>query len=1303
MESKVYITDNASLHHQNNNHRNSVKFASSADSIPSLIERSFVQAVDDVGPPPLPPPRGGREKSENRGRRHSVLDDLRARRDSLFQRARRGSLFEDREKKPPPGDEVAVVVKGEKRRSSDDNRRGSVFYVSDELPEESNNPSTENDDAAANVAAETEIEVAEPEAKDQKGRRRSWHPLAKPPKLERKRRKGVTNVPPQTGSSPEGVYNVRQKRASWWNIFATETNSRLRRMSQDVTHTRSTENLSTQFRSKSRSVDHGFAAPFDLEALRSKVEGRFESVDKLSKDSDSEGKDETGSQDKKHSRAWQHIETVPYTVSDRDTLTSIAARFDTTPSELTKLNRLGSTFVYPGLQLRVPAKGEGRNRTSVGAVASDSPSPDPNFDHESHDDLPPEEKELLDNLRPVSPKPGHMERIKTPVGHTNVTGDEDEQPFKERFLRINVRHITDGQGVVGGVLLVTPNAVMFDPNVSDPLVIEHSAESYGVIAPMEFIVNAAIYYDIAHMRVGHTDTNSCDKKPEIYYMKKPDDNRGRLSPGKDDNFPELVGDDSESVCSCAERDGDAFPKAFERDLVTPTNLQSDDGTNSTKEKDKDKKTEKEEDSKEEQTIINTTQGSRTLEERRRSMLDHHWAVPSKDRSCSLSVDDEQQDSSVVSSSDKSDQQQSKPHVIPEEEASLVKQSCHDSGIDIRDPNPPLPPIPVVQPIQAKKVYSDADIVLSSDWVPPITIAPTNVTITPTDSLIAINGRKKASSVSFSLDSNAEDADKDDDRRDDDKQESKKNKMLKRLSYPLSWMEGLTGEREEESGKSATDKVSSLPNSAEAPQSSVFSRVLSSPINLVSDFSSGLFAKTPSEESGFGRGGATPPLSASSYSHFQDNGNASSQFSPAGSGGSAGRSSMGTFIRQQPLTSSGSSSIDSSRGSKTSTAPPRLDYRSMVSVEDMPELFVSFDKLIPRPARSCDDPPLYLRLRTGRPKDKRIPRSTPIMSYGKKKLRPEYWFSVPRNRVDDLYRFISAWVPALYGELDENLWRERGYILSDTDTDLAAELSPEYSPLQDRDLADLAEAGKSGLSSDIDDISGRTRESWELIKAPYAKLYSILKTSSASADSEQLAHDSEALSKSEELRRALYATSVGSIDADVIVPDLVGTTEILSDEHREHLCRHLPARAEGYQWKLVFSTSLHGFSLNSMYRKMNKLESPILLVIEDTGGNVFGALTSCSLHVSDHFYGTGESLLFRFTPKFQAFNWTGDNLYFIKGNNESLAIGAGDGKFGLWLDGDLYQGRTQSCSTYGNEPLAPHEDFVVKTLECWAFV
>ncbi|XP_018403939.1 PREDICTED: oxidation resistance protein 1 isoform X4 [Cyphomyrmex costatus] len=1076
-------------------------------------------------------------------------------------------MFEEKENsaKDTIKDNIKIDVKDssatkekakDKRRGSDSGRRGSVFYVSEDLLEE-NQEVLENEDRDRMVQ----------EAK--KARRKSWHPLVKPPKLDRKRRKGVSGAPSEIGST-EGLFSQsypRQKRPSWWNIFVPESVSR----------------------SKSRSVDHGFTAPFDLDALRNKIEGRFESVEKLSKDSDSESKDGSTTQEKKHGRVSQPINTIAYTVGDRDTLTSVAARFDTTPSELSKLNRLGSTFIYSGQQLWVPAKGEGR---PGGGSAADAPSPDPCHDHESQDDLPPEEKELLDNLRPVSPKPGHMERIKTPSGSGTVA-DEDEQPFRERFLKINVRHITDGQGVVGGVLLVTPNAVMFDPNVSDPLVIEHGAESYGVIAPMEFVVNAAIYYDIAHMRVSHTESGHLDKKPEIYYMKKPQiDNRKCQSPGKDENFPELAGDDSESVCSCAERDGDAFPKAFERELVTPTNLQSEENLTSTKDK------EKEKDSNEKE-FCTSGQASRTLEERRRSMLDHHWAIPSKDRS-TFSVDDEQQDSL---NSDKQTEPPAKSNAIPEdEEGSLVKLSCHDSGIDIRDPNPP---VPVVQPIPSKKVYSDADIVLSSDWVPPITIAPMNIT-SMLEASSAINGRKKASSVSFSLESNAEEPEKDEEHKEDDKQETRKNKMLKRLSYPLSWMEGLTGEKDDDSSKSISDKMSSLPNSADSHHSSVFSKVFSR------------------------------------------------------------RSSVGTFIRQQPLTSSGSSSVDSSRGSKTSTTAPRLDYRSMVSVDDMPELFVSFDKLIPRPARSCEDPPLYLRLRTGRPKDKKIPRSTPIMSYGKKKLRPEYWFSVPRNRVDDLYRFIHAWVPSLYGELDENYWRERGYILSDTDTDL----SPELSPHESGEGADSTEESKAGQG---DDISELTRESWEV------------------------------LSMSEEFRRALYANSAISLDNDIIVPDLIGTTEILSDEHREHLCRHLPARAEGYQWTLVFSTSQHGFSLNSMYRKMAKVESPILLVIEDTEGNVFGALTSCSLHVSDHFYGTGESLLFRFTPRFQCFNWTGDNLYFIKGNNESLAIGAGDGKFGLWLDGDLYQGRTQSCSTYGNEPLAPREDFVVKILECWAFI
>jgi len=43
-----------------------------------------------------------------------------------------------------------------------------------------------------------------------------------------------------------------------------------------------------------------------------------------------------------------------------------------------------------------------------------------------------------------------------------------------------------------------------------------------------------------------------------------------------------------------------------------------------------------------------------------------------------------------------------------------------------------------------------------------------------------------------------------------------------------------------------------------------------------------------------------------------------------------------------------------------------------------------------------------------------------------------------------------------------------------------------------------------------------------------------------------------------------------------------------------------------------------------------------------------------------------------------------------------------GSFGLWLDGDLYHGRTQSCETYDNDLLTVCEDFVVQAVEAWGF-
>ncbi|XP_050351785.1 oxidation resistance protein 1 isoform X4 [Nymphalis io] len=999
-----------------------------------------------------------------------------------------------------------------------------------------------------------------------KGRRRSW---AARLQLERKkRRKSGGNDTDEESDTP--TY-TRQKRPSWWNVFVPDN--------------------MLKHRSKSRSVDHGFAAPFDLDSLRSKVEGRFDAVNR---DEDEQIK---------RLPPPPPIKTTTYTVRDRDTLTSLAARFDTTPSELTKLNRLATQFIFPGQTLLVPDK------RKDGDKDSDGPSESGDNTSESTQGAPSEpaqEKEILDSLRPVSPE--------APASSS----------APQRFLKINVRHITDGQGVVSGVLLVTPNAVMFDPNVSDTLVMEHGPESYGVIAPMEYVVNAAIFYDIAHMRTHGPDHNAHKaEQAEIYYMSKSEHSPGKDSLlVKDETFPELQAAGGEGGAAAAderpasldteERGGAAFPKAFDRDLVTPTPLQQ-----------------------------------LTTEERRKSLLDHHWAIPSKDR---MSID---QGSEVSSSADQGKEESLEASIAEGSEAErsgsaaegaegdveeprgdaahLVKLSYHDSGIDIRDP------LLHVNTANSKKVYSDADIVLSADWVPPVCLPRTEPPLSAPPLGENERAPRKPAAVSFSLDGT---------QKEDPGKPDKKNKMLKRLSYPLSWVEGLTGEAPQGS------QSDSLPSSADTQNStSVFSKV-------------------------FNR-----------------------------------RSSLGGFGR--------------SHTKPSSATQPRLDYRSMVSVDDMPDLFASFDKLIPRPARPSDDPPLYLRLRMGKPAGRPLPRSTPLMSYGRKRMKPEYWFGIPRNRVDDLFKFLTHWVPERYGPLRDVA--AHGYELIDSDTEW------------DDDDAKPGHKERSGSTGDVSDI---TRESWELLKAPYVKIYSIMK-SQAEALGDSLGEEPqpEVLSMSDELRRALYSSGA-SVDMEFSPPDLIGTSEIFTMEHREKLCSVLPARAQGYMWSLAFSTSQHGFSLASMYRKMQRVDSPVLLVIQDTDNNVFGALTSCAFRPSEHFYGTGESLLFSFQrveesrrsqpspddgqkedkddikdnkdgnyrdetelakTKFKYWGWTGDNMYFIRGSNDNISIGAGDGKFGLWLDGDLYLGRTQRCTTYGNDPLTTREDFVVKIMECWTFI
>ncbi|XP_013887483.1 nuclear receptor coactivator 7 [Austrofundulus limnaeus] len=167
-----------------------------------------------------------------------------------------------------------------------------------------------------------------------------------------------------------------------------------------------------------------------------------------------------------------------------------------------------------------------------------------------------------------------------------------------------------------------------------------------------------------------------------------------------------------------------------------------------------------------------------------------------------------------------------------------------------------------------------------------------------------------------------------------------------------------------------------------------------------------------------------------------------------------------------------------------------------------------------------------------------------------------------------------------------------------------------------------------------------------------------------------------------------------------LPVLSDPSSLLHDHHLQKLAAHMPARTQGYQWNLVYSTAVHGSSLKTLYRNMADLQSPVLLVIKDMHNKVFGAFSSDPFRVSKYCYGTGETFLFSFNPDFQQYTWSGENSYFVSGNWESLQIGGGGGGFALWLDADLYHGASFSCPTFHNAPLSTHEDFIVQDIEVW---
>ncbi|XP_037659139.1 oxidation resistance protein 1 isoform X3 [Choloepus didactylus] len=747
---------------------------------------------------------------------------------------------------------------------------------------------------------------------------------------------------------------------------------------------------------------------------------------------------------------------IEYTVESRDSLNSIALKFDTTPNELVQLNKLFSRAVVTGQVLYVP------DPEYVSSVES-SPS--------------------LSPISPLSPTSSETEFDKTTnpdVIHrkeatpsSNFTGirtarvvsstSEEEEAFTEKFLKINCKYITSGKGTVSGVLLVTPNNIMFDPHKTDPLVQENGCEEYGIMCPMEEVMSAAMYKEILDSKIKESLSIEIDQLSvrDICHLKK-------MTRSNTDEIDSRICDAGNDSASTAPR---STEESLSEDVFTESEL-------------------------------------------------------SPIREELVSSDELRQDKSSGASS---------------ESVQTVNQAAAEC----------------------------------------LTVNSESIS---TPGHLQSNTGHEVGTLSHNTDlNNLEMAIKEGDQVTDSFQET---------SGP---------EEQSASIKGSTDQDFLLPEDSlhqgENEKESMF-------CGEVTEFkqkqivNKGKLGKEENQES---------------ETEVEEL-----------------RKLWKTHTMQQ---------TKQQRENIQQVSQKEIKHKIAAADGHVEGSVLLKEKRRHRLHK-------FLCLRVGKPMRKTFvsQASATMQQYAQRDKKHEYWFAVPQERTDHLYAFFIQWSPEIYAEDTGEYTREPGFIV-------------------------VKKIEESETSEDSTDDAAA--KEWEI-------------TTRENINSKQIAQVK------------------ADLESESFRPNLSDPSELLLPDQIEKLTKHLPPRTIGYPWTLVYGTGKHGTSLKTLYRTMAGLDTPVLMVVKDSDGQVFGALASEPFKVSDSFYGTGETFVFTFCPEFEVFKWTGDNMFFIKGDMDSLAFGGGGGEFALWLDGDLYHGRSHSCKTFGNHTLSKKEDFFIQDIEIWAF-
>ncbi|XP_030709392.1 nuclear receptor coactivator 7 isoform X1 [Globicephala melas] len=819
--------------------------------------------------------------------------------------------------------------------------------------------------------------------------------------------------------------------------------------------------------------------------------------------------------------------TMEYTAGSQDTLNSIALKFNITPNKLVELNKLFTHTIVPGQVLFVP---DANFASSTLRLSSSSPGAtvSPSSSDAEYDKLP--DADLARKaLKPI-------ERV------LSSTSEEDE-PGVVKFLKMNCRYFTDGKGVVGGVMIVTPNNIMFDPHKSDPLVIENGCEEYGLICPMEEVVSIALYNDISHMKIK-------DALP---------------SPGEWEDL-------------ASEKDINPFSKF--KSLNKEKRQQNG-----------------------ERTITSDSKSTRPLEK----STEHTEKKPSdssvsdKLKKLEFSAEAIKRSAAVAKVSKELSDTQAAFESIAKENSLLGEEddfvdleelsSQNDSGMDKRHSSKECLSL---DPAELRKTKSQ---IISSTMEMQVQSA---LNFSETECDAELKG---------TLD--LETCEKQDIMPEVDKQSGSPESQVENT---LNIHEDLDKVKLIEYYLNKNKEGSQLPDNLQKAELSDGKSI--EPVGIDITLSSSL------PQAG------DPPIEGNEQADK-------------------------TWVKERaplPLQLGSSTEENMNKVDPDSSLEPTLDNscqgaqmdnKSEIQLWLLKRIQVPIEDILPSKEEKSKTPPMFLCIKVGKPMRKSFATHTAAMvqQYGKRRKQPEYWFAVPRERVDHLYTFFVQWSPDVYGK-DA---KEQGFVVVE----------------------------KEELNMIDNFFSEPTTKSWEIITV-------------------------------EEAKRRKSTCSYYEDEDEAALPILQPHSALLENMHIEQLARRLPARVQGYPWSLVYSTLEHGTSLKTLYRKSASLDSPVLLVIKDMDNQIFGAYATHPFKFSDHYYGTGETFLYTFSPNFKVFKWSGENSYFINGDISSLELGGGGGRFGLWLDADLYHGRSNSCSTFNNDILSKKEDFIVQDLEVWTF-